>query len=254
MITYSYAGGKYDRAERDFYGYATVTYAPGRPGQPGDDPAPVDQHLPTSFYTKGLLERADAWTTARAACSPRPINQYDSMRRRRRRGPRWPRGLHRHALPAPAATDQRFYEGQRSDAANPTPARARYPLTSTTRWATSPQYVDAGDAGAADDVTATIGYASCPATYVIGTPNKIIVTAGGAEVRHREARCQLRDRQRDPGAPVPGERQRGGDRPGVLNQRQPAEGRPGRRTAERASATRSSTRTTRCPVARTSPA
>ena len=36
-------------------------------------------------------------------------------------------------------------------------------------------------------MTATIAYASCPATYIVGTPTKIVVTATGVELRHREA-------------------------------------------------------------------
>ena len=47
--------------------------APGRPGQPGDDPAPVHQHLPHRLVLhQGPARSACAWATARAGCLARP--------------------------------------------------------------------------------------------------------------------------------------------------------------------------------------
>ena len=149
-------------------------------------------------------------------------------------------------FPRLTATDQRFFEGQAQlDDANPTPGKSTATRFQYDALGNVTQYVDTGDAGAADDVTATIGYASCPATYIVGTPNKIVVTANGVELRHREADVNCANGNVTQVREYLSDDQRGGDRPGVHPERHARRRSPGRRTAtRRPSASRSSTRTT----------
>src|SRR5262249_49729199 len=49
------------------------------------------------------------------------------------------------------------------------------------------RYSDTGDVAATDDVTAVISYASCPASYIVGKANRIVISGSGAVMRNREA-------------------------------------------------------------------
>ena len=60
LTAYKYEGGKYDRNERDFYGYAKVTEQQLISGTMSDDEvyrSIVREYLNGNFYTKGLLKR-----------------------------------------------------------------------------------------------------------------------------------------------------------------------------------------------------
>lgn len=188
LTAYQYEGGKYDRNERDFYGYATVT----EQQLIADIPANVvyrsivRDYLNGNYYTKGLLKRErmrkgdndnEKYTETENTyvlfdtVNNLALNQLSDA----------DKITSGTLFPQLKRTDRRFYEGTAAA------GKASY-----TEYAYDPrgnvtQFKDYGDSGTADDVVADIGYSQCENTYIVGKPLSITVIGNGVLMRQREA-------------------------------------------------------------------
>ncbi|MFG2053333.1 SpvB/TcaC N-terminal domain-containing protein [Micromonospora sp. NPDC048930] len=185
VSTYEYSGGVFNRLEREFYGYATVTRKVRDAGNSGAVYRNVTREYRTdSHYTRGLLTR-EVTSDATGHRYLETVNTYT------------PRDV---GNPAGAAdlsstsatlfmqltrTDRRFFEGQ-SDA-----GKATYTTMEYDRFGNLTRSFDAGEPGTGDDLDTRIGYSgddpACQASHITGTPNRIDVSGGGAAMRHRES-------------------------------------------------------------------
>jgi RHS repeat-associated protein len=180
LSTYSYTGGVYSRLEREFYGYAQVTE-----NQLDTEMANalyrsvVQDFRVDSYYTHGLLAKqrlikADGRTMTETE------NTY--VLRDVLTGAEPADGASTTAtiFPMLTRTDKRFYEG------HTTVRKSTYSVTHYDAFGDIDTTTDYGEAGAADDVVAQVGYSSCPVTQV-RTANSITVTGGGAQMRRRQS-------------------------------------------------------------------
>ena len=179
MSTISYQGGKYDRAEREFYGFRTVTVSQVNPSDSSVYRSVVSTYKNDNFYGRGLLESQVTQDGAGHRFTE-TINSYDMATVQAGRGGEL-EDFTATRFPRLTRTDQRFYEGQAS------PGKSTYQTFGYDSLGNVTQFVDAGDDGAQDDLTAAITYSSCSATNVVGKATGITVTSNGAEVRRREA-------------------------------------------------------------------
>jgi RHS repeat-associated protein len=185
MTSYVYSAPKYNRLEREFYGYSTV----------------IEQHLDTqnanalfrtiqrdyvttSYYTKGLLARE---LTADALARPFAETQNTYVLRDVNLGiePADPASTTATEFPQLTRTDKRFFEG------GTVAQKATATLQQYDALGNLSGFTDTGDVGATDDAVATISYSSsdpaCQSSYIVGKANKILVTGNGVLMRDREA-------------------------------------------------------------------
>ncbi|MEQ1746585.1 MAG: SpvB/TcaC N-terminal domain-containing protein, partial [Saprospiraceae bacterium] len=179
---FDYKNGQYDRREREFYGFETVT-STQLDTDNGDKPyrSVVQVFNNKNYYEKGLLLRETTQDAAgnkyletantyllREVASVQPFSnpaQNDSGT----------------ALPLLIKTEKRFYEGQ------PNPG-----LTTETRWeyflnGNIRAYTETGDGSAQDELSAQIEYHDLPQFYLSNVPKNIRVKAGNqADIRRRE--------------------------------------------------------------------
>jgi RHS repeat-associated protein len=185
VTTYRYEGGHYDRLEREFYGYRSVSEEL-RDESGSIYRRVVREYRNDGYYTKGLLARqfTEDGSGTQAGLGHRFVeveNGYfvldlDTGAALEQRDEETAA-----AFPELRRVERRFYEGE---------AVARKTTETTYRYddvGNVTEIVDAGDAGPDDDVVATIAYTKCDRTYVVGEPTKIVVQNQAAELRHREA-------------------------------------------------------------------
>ncbi len=204
VTTFQYANGRYDRAERDFYGYATVT----------------EEHRDTlSLNNLGSLEaRADFGCHRAALHRDRKHLHHRAGRRRRSRAGAC--RLQRDALPAAHPHGQALLRGQRQPGQDHVHherirhARQHHPLHRCGRYRSGGRR--SGD----------YHLHQLPELRHQAQPHR------SEGQRHADAAARFQYRlhhgQCDSGAPVSGRSYDRGDRSRVLRQRQPADGdRPG---------------------------
>ena len=180
VTTFTYAGGVYDRLEREFFGFGRVTEEHRDVSQGGAIyRSVVHEYRTDSFYTRGLPVRERTFDAGGRLFSDHEQTYVL-------------RDVTAGAEPADAAsttatifpmlvrTDERFNEG------TPSPGKSTFTTNHYDARGNVDRFTDAGDAGTADDVAATISYSSCPDTHV-DVATGIVVTGGGTELRRREA-------------------------------------------------------------------
>ena len=185
LATYEYAGGVFDRLEREFYGYATLTERHRDPGA-GDAVyrSVIHEFRTDSHYTRGLQTRE---LTVDAAGHPfaETENSYTLLDLANPAGPADATSTTATIFPQLTRTDRRFFEGQ------PVAAKSTFTLMEYDAFGNMTRSFDAAEAGAADDVDTRVGYTAadpaCQASYLVGTPNVIDVSGGGTPMRHRES-------------------------------------------------------------------
>jgi RHS repeat-associated protein len=181
LTTFKYENGRYDRVERDFYGFGRVVQEERDPAQPSVvDRATVREYHTDSFYTAGLLKRQIVQTGAgqRFVEEEHTYVLHDVLTSAE---PADGSSTTATIFPQLARTDRRFYEG------NAAPGKTTYVTNSYDAFGNVTQFFDAGDPGAADDLTAAIEYEHCLAPYIVDKAKSIVVTGSGAELRRREA-------------------------------------------------------------------
>jgi RHS repeat-associated protein len=180
VTTYRYSGPKYNRLERDFYGYGTV----------------VEEHRDTQnlnalyrsitrtyrtdgYYTKGLMS-----SEVTADAFGRPFTETDNTYVLRDVDlgiePVDGTSLTDTIFPQLTRTDRLFYEGQLS------PGKTTFTTHTYDNFGNIATFADAGDLPATDDVFATIAYTNCQPAYII-KPSHIDVRGNGTLMRLRDA-------------------------------------------------------------------
>ncbi|HET9495728.1 MAG TPA: SpvB/TcaC N-terminal domain-containing protein [Chloroflexia bacterium] len=180
VTTIGYEGGKFDRAEREFYGFRTVTIRQHDPANAGAHyRSVVRTYKNDTYYGHGLLE-SEVTRDAAGRKFTETINTFETVTVAAGRGGAL-EDFTAVRFPRLTRTEQRFFEGQAAAGKTTATTYGYDQLGNVTR------YVETGDTGAEDDVTAAITYHSCPANYVVGKAKEIVVSANGAEMRHRDS-------------------------------------------------------------------
>ncbi|UVS78199.1 SpvB/TcaC N-terminal domain-containing protein [Actinokineospora sp. UTMC 2448] len=183
LVTYEYAGGHFDRLEREFLGYATLT-------ERHRDPADGDAVLRSverafhndSHYTRGLVRSE---RTLDAAGRPFVETEHTYQLRDLSGAPADAASTTATIFPALVRTDRRYFEGA------PNPGLTTFVTMDYDAAGNMTRRLDTADAGPADDVETRVGFtaedAACQASHIIGTPKRIEVIGGGQLMRHRES-------------------------------------------------------------------
>ncbi len=182
--TYEYTGGAYDRLEREFDGYATVVARQVDAGTNAVLRAVTRQYRTDGHYTRGLATR-QVVTDPAGHQFVETVNTYglrDIDNPTANADPASPTAT---IFPQLVRTDARFFEGQ-ATAGKTTFSTMEYDAVGNMT-----HVVDAGDAGAADDVDTTIHYSvddpACRTSNVVSVATAIDVRGGGNLLRHRES-------------------------------------------------------------------
>ncbi|HEY0736351.1 MAG TPA: SpvB/TcaC N-terminal domain-containing protein, partial [Herpetosiphonaceae bacterium] len=181
VTTFRYEQGRYDRLERDFYGYAKVT-AEQRDASNGEAVyrRVIREFHTDSYYTKGLLKH-ERMEDAAGRPFKETANSYRLHNVETGQELVNPQSTTATVFPQRVRTDERFYEGQS------TPGKSTFSTYAYDALGNVTGFFDAGDTGTQDDIAATIDYSDCAAIYVVGTANKIVVVGNGAVMRQRES-------------------------------------------------------------------
>jgi RHS repeat-associated protein len=183
LTSFQYENGFFDRHEREFYGFRKVitnTHDTQKENSPIYTTI-TQTYCNDNFYEKGLL-LSDVTADNNGNKFSEKENIYTL--KNIHDGKDLPSSIKTdskgNAFPALVETRQKFYEGQ-SEAGKSTRVTFRY----------SPQgnvigYSDFGDEGSEDDISSEISYHTLDNLYIIGTPEKIIVSGSGTKYRHRE--------------------------------------------------------------------
>ncbi|GAB3001725.1 SpvB/TcaC N-terminal domain-containing protein [Saccharothrix stipae] len=185
LVTYEYQNGSFDRLERDFYGYATVTERHRDPGA-GDAVYRnvIREFHNDSHYTRGLQRRE---LTTDAAGNPFVETQHTYALRDvlTPGGQADAKSTTATLFPTLARTDRRFFEGQ------PNPGKSTFVEMDYDAFGNMTRRFDAADAGPGDDVDTRVRYtaedAACAPGHIVGTPKVIDVFGNGTPMRHRES-------------------------------------------------------------------
>jgi RHS repeat-associated protein len=183
LTTYEYRGGTFDRLEREFDGYATVT-ARVRDAGAGDAVfrSVTRDYRTDGHYTRGLLTRE---LTADAAGRPFTETQNTYTLQEVGAGVAAPHSTTATVFPQLTRTDRRWFEGQAN------PGKTTFTANSYDEFGNLTRVFDAADAGTADDVDTRMRYtadiAACRDSNIVGTPDGIDVFGGGHLIRSRES-------------------------------------------------------------------
>ena len=180
VTTYRYLTPKYNRQERDFYGYGSVVEE-HRDAQNANNlyRSITRDYRNDAYYTKGLLQRE---LTSDAFSRPFTETENTYVVRDESTGQPIvdPNSTTATGFPQLTRTDRRFYESQLS------PGKTTFTTQTYDAFGNIVTFTDAGEIGAGDDVLATIGYTNCQPAYII-KPNHIEVRGNGALMRLRDA-------------------------------------------------------------------
>jgi RHS repeat-associated protein len=201
IATFDYVNGQWNRAERTFYGFATVTerhhdttgVTTANIGTTVAPSLPVFREIvqsfrTDSFYTKGLLTQQITQTGAGARFLETD-NTYNVVTVPNGTGQPGLEDFTETRFPQLVQRNRLFFEGQ------PTAGKQTTETFAYDGFGNVTQHADLGDAGAADDVFATIhhsggpgGNPACVARYIVGIADRVTVTdAAGNTLRRREA-------------------------------------------------------------------
>jgi RHS repeat-associated protein len=185
LATYRYAGGVYDRLEREFHGYHTVVEERRDPGASDALYRSVTrEYRNDSHYRQGLPTRE---LTADAAGHPfrETVNSYLLRDVLSPATSADPKSTTATIFPQLVRTDQRFYEGQ------PAPGKSTFTEMAYDDVGNLIRSFDSGDVGTGDDVETLTHYTvedpACRASNIVGVGNVVDVRGNGTVLRHRES-------------------------------------------------------------------
>lgn len=185
LTTFRYQDGRYDRFEREFYGYRTVV-TEDRDTSAGDAlyRSLTSEYRTDSYPTRGLLAKQTT-TDAAGRTFTEVINTY-SPRDVATGGPADLASPTATVFPQLTRTERRFFEGQ-ATAGKSTSVEMAYD-----EYGNLSRSVDRADTGAADDLDGEFGYsaasAACRAKHIVGVGTTMRETSGtGTLLRRREA-------------------------------------------------------------------
>jgi len=183
LTTFDYAGGHFDRDEREFYGFGTV-YTSNHDASHNNAvyTTMTQTYANGNFYTKGLLlsELVQSGDGKKYRETDNTYELHDVLT-----GSVLPDSYKSNdagvAFVGLSRTDQLFYEGQ------PNAGKTTYFTYGYDALGNIIQYTDFGDAGTADDISASISYFNVPDKYIVAIPKSILVTGSGTNYRKRES-------------------------------------------------------------------
>jgi RHS repeat-associated protein len=198
IATFAYENGRWDRAERTFYGFRTVKEQ--HRDTTGVTTANIGTTAPTalplfraivqtfrtdSFYTKMLLER-QVTEASNGAPFLETAQTYNVVAVANGTAVPGLEDFTATRFPQMTRRDRRFFEGQ------PAPGKQTAETFVYDAFGNTTVYTDLGDVGPEDDVVATVRYTAsdpaCQTTYIVGIADRIRVTdAAGTELRRRES-------------------------------------------------------------------
>jgi RHS repeat-associated protein len=178
---YDYGSGKYDRNEREFYGFGKVITKDLDTGH-GDAiyRTTEDDYFTDNYYDKGLLKSTvlkdvmgnkftevintiELKSISSGATLPDAFAQTDDGA----------------AFPALVKTYKLFYEGQAAAGKTDSTTYSYDQLGNLSRS------TDFGDPGTDDDVSTTISYYSVTGKYIMNVPNSVTISGSGTTYRQR---------------------------------------------------------------------
>jgi RHS repeat-associated protein len=178
--SYEYSGGTYNRLERMFYGFATVTqHILGTANGDAVYRTIVRDFRADGYYTHGLLARTRVYDAAGHLFSDA---QQAYLLRDVTTGaePADPNSTTATEFPMLVRTDQASYEG------GTTAQKTTFSTQHFDALGNVDQSFQEGDPSPQNDVLTATTYSNCPDTYVVDTPVSSTVTAGGTVMRHSE--------------------------------------------------------------------
>ncbi|MDP4252065.1 MAG: SpvB/TcaC N-terminal domain-containing protein, partial [Bacteroidota bacterium] len=178
---YDYGAGKYNRNEREFYGFGKVI-TKDLDTDHGDAiyRTTEDDYFTDNYYDKGVLKSTvlkdangnkftevvntiELKNISSGATLPDAFAQTDDGA----------------AFPALVKTDKLFYEGQAAAGKTDSTTYSYDPLGNLSRS------TDFGDPGTDDDVSTIISYHSVPGKYIMNVPSSVTVSGSGTTYRQR---------------------------------------------------------------------
>ncbi len=187
VSTFAYADGKYDRQEREFYGFETVVENHLNYVSAGNESVyrTITQTFDNdSYYSKGLLLSSvttdGAGNTFLETANSYTYRDIDTGTAGNLES------LTATIFPQLSRTDKAFFEGQ-STAGKETYTTFDYDfLGNVTR------FFDAANLDtAADDVESLIAYHNDAANYIVGKADSVVVNGNGTEMRRRTADFEI---------------------------------------------------------------
>lgn len=182
LVTFRYSGGKFDRLEREFYGFSQVTAEHRDPADNSLLRSVVTNYHTNSYYTKGLIESVET-RDEEGRLFLHTVNQYRLLNvdTGAELINAYPGNTIATVFPQFIRSDQYFHEGQS------TAGVSAYQTYAYDGYGNVTGYFDAGEGGAADDLEAAITYYQDLTKYIVSKPRSTKVYANGALLRHREA-------------------------------------------------------------------
>ncbi len=189
-----YEAGRYDRFERDFYGFERVIVEQvdtrGWNGSADPSGLPVYRRSELAFHNdlyarRGLLREKQLFGSG-GELFGRTVNTYE-LRDAASNTPITDEAAVRTATVFPALTRvERFVHEGLPDQLIPSATTQEYDL-----FGNVTRFVDSGGPGAEDDIIATMEYskdrARCVTNHIVGVATKIVVESGGDLLRERQA-------------------------------------------------------------------
>ncbi len=182
VSTFEYEEGRYDRNERDFYGFKTVkSHQLDTESSDAVYRTVVQEFKTDNYYEKGALNR-EVLQDASENLYTESLNTYEL--KDIGSGTTLPDTFKASddgaAFLAATEMTKNFYEGQ-GTAGKSTRMTYSYDLLGNVT-----SYTDFGDDGIDDDISSSIAYHSVPSNYIMGIPSSITVSGGGQTYRKRE--------------------------------------------------------------------
>ena len=182
VSTFEYENGKYDRHERDFYGFKTVkSHQLDTQNSNGIYRTVVQEFINDNYYEKGALQK-EALVDANGNLYTETLNDYQL--KDVDTGVALPASFKTSdtgkAFLASVKTQKNFYEG------TPTAQKATSSTYQYDTLGNVTHFTDFGDDGNDDDISSTISYHSIPSKYIMATPSRVIITGNGQTMRKSE--------------------------------------------------------------------
>lgn len=180
--SFDYEGGRFDRHEREFYGFKKVI-TKHLDTQNGDVVyrKSETEYLNDNYYEKGLV-KSEVLKNAAGNKFEETVNDYEL--KDIHTGATLPASIRQSddgtAFPALVHTRDLFYEGG-AVAGKATGSSFVHDVLGNVTT-----IIDSGDAGAGDDLTKIISYHSVPAKYIMSVPSGVTVSGGGSTLRQNQ--------------------------------------------------------------------
>ncbi|WP_105970589.1 SpvB/TcaC N-terminal domain-containing protein [Streptomyces geranii] len=172
-LAFTYQDGAYDRLEREFRGYGTVTTTQD------ELRASTTRYETGSHYTRGLV-KSQTVADSSGALFTETRNTY-ALRDVATGEPADGGSTGATLFPQLVRTESRWYEGEAEPGQSTSVELSYDELGNVVRT------IDHGEAGAADDLVTRTRYTECADTHIVGVARAVEVFGGGERRRSRES-------------------------------------------------------------------